>query len=234
MVLFFSLLLQKNKQFRSSLLTMILALVSVFTLLLAMFQVNAWFKNFQTAETDAVLTNFDTKIEYSVGSNTWKVLEDNTGIPLIIQGDTAKLDVSRIDGITTTPSTLQIRITYTGKSNAFIRFSAFGNFYNADTKTYLPQKDGLWSVTGTNWVKNNGYWYYKQKVGCAHNETLSVGSFSDTHVLKTLTVTLDTTKLASTISPHQDYQGDLYFYVDAVQPDRFQEFWGIETLPFSL
>lgn len=227
-------LIKKNTQFRSSLLTMVLALVSVLSILLAMFQVTAWFKNFENASTDAVLTNFETKVEYSVGNDLWIELSPDSPIPVVLSENAVIPDATRIDGVSVTPNSLQLRITYTGKSNAFLRLSAYGSFQNADTKTYLPQSDDLWSVSGTNWQLSNGYIYYKKEVGCVHNETASVGSYTKTHTLETLTVTLDSAKLASVISSRQDYQGDLYIHVDAVQPDRFQEYWGISQLPFTL
>ena len=227
-------LIKKNTQFRSSLLTMTLALVSALSILLAMFQVTAWFKNFQTASTDAVLTNFETKVEYSIGNNSWKSLSANTAIPVVISGNTVKLDITRVDGVSVTPSMLQLRITYKGKSNAFVRLSAYGSFQNADTHTYLPQLENLWILKGTNWQLSNGYVYYKKIVGCTHDETVSVGSFAQSCTLESLTVTLDATKLSAAISPHQDYQGELYIHVDAVQPDRFQEYWEITQLPFAL
>ena len=220
-------ILKKNTQMRASLLTMLLSLVAVLSILLAMFQVTAWFVNTETATTDAVLTNFETTVQYAVnGSSSWTPLSGTNAIPIGVTYDSAN-SVWNFD-------TVQLEITYRGKSNAFLRVSAYGSFQNADTQTYLPQSDGLWTISGTNWQSSNGYWYYTQKVGCAHNETASVGSFTDDHTLQTLTVTLDSTKLAQLISPHQDYQGELYIHVDTVQPDRYQEFWNIDALPFSL
>ena len=227
-------IVKKNTQIRTSLLTMLLSLVAVLSIFLAMFQVTAWFKNTETASTPAVLTNFETTVEYSVGNNVWKPLSDGKSIPVIINNNTVKLDVTRIDDVSVTPDHLQLRITYRGKSDAFIRLSTYGSFQNADTDTYLPQADGLWNLSGTNWINNDTYLYYTKIVGCTHDETASVGSYQETHTMETMTVTIDSSKLADSISPHQDYKGDLYIHVDAVQPDRFQEFWGITELPFSL
>lgn len=220
-----------NKQARTSMITAALAFVLMIAILIATFQVNAWFKSHHTVTTPAIISNFETIVEYGVSVqdgavSTWHTLPVGSAIPLVYKDGAVYLN-----NVTSEDQSLQIRVTYKGVSAAYCRFSLSGSFRNAATETYLPQNGTLWNATGTNWIQSGEYWYYAKKLGDQHDPAKVVTDYKDTHVLDTFTVTLNTENLSKNISPHQDYQGELYVTVDAVQPDRVKAFWGINTIP---
>ncbi len=226
--------MKSDKQFRASVLTLFLALCALISGLFALLQVYAWFINVREAEADLVLSDFDTKIEYRISDKTWKELPAGNALPVIMRDGNTILDVSRLEGISSVPDKIELQISYTGISHAYIRASLHGSFRNADTKTYLPQMDGLWRFSGNNWDESGHYWYYKHKAGDIRDPEKTFEQYKDAHVLSdTLTVTVDLSKLSDTISQHQDYEGELFIFVDAVQPDRYTAFWELSKLPFD-
>ena len=226
--------LKTNKDFRSSLLTLLLALSLLISVVMAAFQVNAWFVNTETVKTPALLTNFEYAIEYciDVENDIWRQIETNNSIPVIITENAITLDTGLIGNNATVSETFPIRITYKGSSAAYLRVSLSGSFQNMDTSTYLPQTEAFWEINSSDWVKNGDYWYYSQKLGDSHDQNKLVGQYKNSQVLTTINVTPDLSKIAESISPHQDYSGKLYLHVDAVQPDRVKAFWDLDELPF--
>ena len=208
-----------NKQSRSSLFTSFLSLLLVINLLVATVQITAWFKNHLIIEHDVAVTNFQHTVQYKSGSN-WVSVKAGDAIPITISGGSVQ------------PVT--VRIQHKGKSAVAIRVSAFGNYYNADTSTVLPlSSKGLWTLdsTSSSWGKlsNDDHLYYKNDY-YQYSSQKYIADYTSTYYTDTFTVTATVDE----ISLHQDYKGELYIIVDAVQPDRFQELWGISALPFTL
>ncbi len=226
--------LWQNKQSRSSMITAALAFVLMISLLIAAFQVNAWFKSHITVSSPAVITNFDTVVEYCVDENTnkWITVPTGASIPVSLKDGAVLLNSEKINNLAEGYDKIKIRIIYKGKSSAYLRFSLSGSFQNADTGTYLPQLDSIWDASGTNWIEDGEYWYYENKLGDIYDPDKSVNEYKETHELNTFTITVDPTKFPKDISSHQDYQGELFITVDTVQPDRYKAFWGVNELPF--
>lgn len=187
----------------------VMAAVLLITLLLIGTQTVAWFKSFDVVENDAALSNFVTLVEYSFNATeeqpVWESVSDGEAIPVTPD----KLD------------DLSIRVNYqSAHHTAYARVSVFGSFYNIHTGTYLPQEEPFWSFVeyDNSWTLSDSYLYYNQKLETTgESDTLTLSPFS---VQATF---------PESVSEHQDYQGDLYVIVDAVQPDRYPVFWTTTT-----
>lgn len=169
----------------------------------------AWFKSTLSVQNPAQLTNFTVETQYRFGtSGTFKTVAAGTPIPVTL------------DNV----NTLQVRVRYCGVATHYIRLSLFGGFYNKNTGTYLPMKgdsqSSLFTATGTSWITSGGYIYYKSMLKDT-TEMTEVNAF---------TVTADTSSWANK-SEYQEYAGEVYVLVDAVQANRIQAFWGITALP---
>ncbi len=220
---------KRNRKMYSTLFTVCLALLATISVFVATYQVEAWFKNFATASTDAVLTNFETKVKYAVDDNSWEQAPAGTSIPIVIENGDVKLDVSRLSGVTAVPNSLQIQVTYNGKSSAYLRASVKAVFQNKHTGTVLPALNLSFSGSDK-WVTSGDYIYYTEKCGEEHDGTKTPDQYVKSHNLYVFTVSLGDSN--PDISKYQDYKGDLYIVVDTVQPDRYEAFWGLESLPF--
>lgn len=186
----------------------VMAAVLLVTMLLIGTQTVAWFRSVDTFTNDAQISNFVTAASYSQdGGATWTLLQSG-------------------DAIITTPDTvndLQLQISYHGEHAAYLRVSVYGSFYNADTDTYLPQPVDFWSFDGydsADWLAHEGYLYYTHKL-------------ADSAAVTTLPSFSILAALPDEISAYQDYEGELYIVVDAVQPDRYPVFWGVSALPWQ-
>ncbi len=206
-----------DKRLRKPILSFVLSLLLLVSLIFSTYQITAWFKNQLIVDNPVELTNFTDKIEYSFNNGTsWTLLEKGSAIPLTIQNGTLKEQV-------------QVRITHTGNSAAYLRFMMFGGFYNANTNTQLPQTDNFWSISSNAWTAYNGYYYYPEKLikdQDAKDDELN-------QMVDTFTVSADISALGN-ISSYQDYEGELYIIAESVQPDRYPVFWGMDTLPFTV
>ena len=211
-----------NKETRMSLISLALSVFFVINLLFATVQITAWFKNHTIVKHDVAVTNFLHTVQYKSGNN-WIDLNAGSAIPITISNGNVQ------------PVT--VRIKHQGKSAVAIRVSAFGNYYNADTSTVLPlSSEGLWTLNSTSssslWGKlsNDDHLYYKNDY-YQYKSNYNIDDYNTPPIYTdefTITATIDD------VSVHQDYKGELYIIVDAVQPDRFQELWGISSLPFTL
>ncbi len=210
-----------NKQARASILTIGLSLLSILSLLMATFQVNAWFKSHHTHSTPAIISNFEQTTQYYNGSS-WVTLDSNGVIPL------------------KSTDKIRVRIHHKGVSASYIRVSVTGNFYNADTNTLLPQSDTLFNIDlndNSKWKKINTdsrHIYYSDDFYSWDHSTVIPNIKNASQDTEEFTVSVNQDAFPEEISPHQEYQGELYIHVDAVQPDRYQEFWNITSLPFTL
>ena len=213
--------LLNNKQARKSVITAALALLSIISLLMATIQVDAWFKSHHTVTTPTAISNFEQKVQYHNGSR-WVTLNLNQPIP-VKYGDK-----------------IRVCIQHKSISATYIRVSVFGNFYNADTGTLLPQSDALFTFDlkddSQNWktIKSDPFHIYYANDFYSWDNDAQIPSPIPTTDLEEFTVCVNPKAFPESISEYQDYTGELFVYVDAVQPDRFQEFWGITTLPFTV
>ncbi len=194
-------------------LSAILSALLLIALMVSTPYVMSWFKFKEDVPQPARISNFVTQTEYyNADTGVWTELEAGTPI---------RLSPESI-------SSLKVRVTYQGFSQAYLRATVFGSFKNKHTETVLPQGDVLWTLgTNSKWVSSDGWLYYPEVLG-------SIGtSSSDTKILEEFTVSVNTASLGD-ISDHQEYLSELYILVDAVQPDRWQAHWGISTLPFTV
>lgn len=210
----------RNKQYVtdsrvSSLISSVLAALLLFSLVFLGTQTVAWFKNHKTIDDPAILTNFEPTVHYSFNGTNFE--EFTAGTPIKITPDDFK------DG-----KTLQLHVSYTGESAAFVRVMVSGSFKNEYTGTYLPQPENFWSLSGDNWVTEGEYTYFTQLLEKSDDSTTM--EKVESKLLNVLYVSTDLSKLGK-ISEHQKYSGELYVIVDAVQPDRYDEIWGITTIP---
>ncbi|MBQ3069842.1 MAG: hypothetical protein IJD01_07865 [Clostridia bacterium] len=207
---------KKRVLFSTHMALMISALLSavlLVTLMLSTPYVMSWFKNKLEVPQPARISNFVTQVEYyNADSAVWTDLD--AGAPIVLSPDAI--------------SSLKIRVTYQGFSQAYVRAKVFGSFKNKHTGTFLPQGEDLWTLgTNSKWVSSEGWLYYPEVLG-------SIGtSSSDTKILEEFTVSVNTASLDDA-SDHQEYLSEVYILVDAVQPDRWQAHWGISTLPFTV
>lgn len=192
---------------------MIVASISLAVLLFSVMFANpiiGWFKAHLQIDNPAEITNFVTAVSYTVDNST---TTPANGIPYIFAVNSKDTAV-----------TIKAALSYQGKSAAYVRVSFCGNYYNKNTKTYLPMADNTEFVTVSNageWIDGkDGYWYYPTMLENA--DELSVFS---TMELKTNTAAY------ATMSEKQEYEGELYVIVDAVQPNRMEAFWGRTTSP---
>ncbi len=188
----------------------VMAAILLISMLLIGTQTVAWFKSYTVVTHPAEFSNFVTSVEYSLDGDSWTAVNADKPIPLTID----------------TVDDIQIRVSYkSAHHTAYLRVSVFGGFYNRNTKTYLPLSENAWSFTTTGltkWSSLNGYLYYKELLNTPDG----------TDILQLETFRLNAT-LPQNISSHQAYNGELYVIVDAVQPNRYQELWGITKLPWE-
>ena len=190
----------------------VLAAILLISTLSCGYQINAWFIEKDTIRNESTLSNFQTQVEYSI---------DGSSYTKLAQGGAIAVTPDNVN-------TLKIRISYKGVSQAYMRVKLYGSFYNKNSGTYLPQaaeNDFRKFQNNSSWVLNDGFYYYKQKLG--NDRSTHLSSFK---TISTLTMQVDVSSLNK--SQYQDYAGNLYVIVDAVQPDRYQPLWGIESLPF--
>lgn len=109
--------------------------------------------------------------------------------------------------------TLRLRLDYTGPSAAYIRVRLFESFKDSNGKlvSSLPINYNL----GTDWVEKDGYYYYKNIViqGADDKEPKQLNFVSGA-------------TLAGTATAKNGVVFNLVAVVEAVQPDRFDEFFG--------
>jgi len=171
----------------------------------------AWFKKFISVNNDAQLTNFVTKIEYSLNGNAWNTVSPDD--PIRIHSENI--------------GNLQIRISYSGIHKSYLRVKLHGDYVNRHSGTHLPSSEELFTPTGgTGWQLSDGYYYFTSRLGMS----------SVTGEEATTTQTLGAFKVSSSLpagaSSYQEYDVELYVMVDAVQCDRYDELWGISPLSF--
>ena len=173
----------------------------------------AWFKSFIVVKNDGQLTNYTIKTEYSLDGSSWSTY--TAGTPIAVSSADA--------------SKLQIRVSYTGIHKAYLRVKLHGDYVNRHSGTHLSVIDGtsLFSPSGgSGWKLSNGYYYYTSKVG---KSNVDGSKSASTQVLSAFKVV---SSLPSDASAYQEYDTELYVMVDAVQTDRYDELWGLSSLPF--
>lgn len=204
------------------------ACVSVAALILILFfdsLIGAWFQSTISVDNPALLSNFETKVFYAFEGGAESLL-------------------SADEAISVTPDTveqLQFRVEYRGESAAYLRVRVQSEFYNTISGTRLPQTEDLLALSNssTKWCADNGYLYYTERLG-DNSQTNGSTVPSGTTVTAPATVfspldgvfSLSADFSALMPSERQQYEGQLYVMVEAVQPDRYPEFWNLSTLPF--
>ncbi len=187
----------------------VMAAVLLMSMLLIGTQTVAWFKSHTVVEHPGEFSNFITLVDYSLDGKSWVTVDATKPIPVTLD----------------TLDDIRVRVTYkSAHHTAYLRVSLFGGFHNQNTGTYLPLTADCWSFSkgeSNKWMTSGDYLYYTQ--------LLDTPASSDTLILDTLQVNM--TKPAN-ISNHQAYSGELYIIVDAVQPNRYTQLWGIDRLPW--
>ncbi len=189
----------------------VMAAVLLISMLLIGTQTVAWFKSFDVLDHPGEFSNFVTLVDYSLDGKTWVTVDATKPIPVTLD----------------TLDDIRVRVTYkSAHHTAYLRVSLFGGFYNANTKTYLPQSAGCWSfdlTDTTKWHLSGEHVYYTEK--------LSTPETTQDAAMELETFKINAT-LPDTVSAHQAYSGELYIIVDAVQPNRYTQLWEIDRLPW--
>ncbi len=193
----------------SLMISALLAAVLLVVVMLSTPYAVSWFKNKLEVPNPAILSNFVTEVTYSTNGTDYATLE---------AGDAIVLSPEQL-------SNLRIQVGYQGFSQAYLRVSVFGSFKNKNTGTFLPQSDAFWMLTGNDsWVADTSGEYLYYSALLEKTDTMTA--------LAAFTLSADIASLGD-ISAHQNYESELYVLVDAVQPNRYQEHWGIAELPFA-
>ncbi len=205
--------LMARKQWQRPLyIALCVSLVLLLTITLFAPSVIAWFKSFLTIHNDGQLTNYITTTEYSTNGSSWTTLEPG-----------AAIEVSAADA-----AKLQIRVSYTGIHKAYVRVKLHGDYVNRHSGTHLPAPEDteLFEPSGgSGWVFSKGYYYYTTKLGKSSDGTAAASK----QQLNTFKVSAS---LPADASMYQEYDAKIYVLVDAVQTDRYDELWGLSSLPF--
>lgn len=167
----------------------------------------SWFAPKKEADLTVTTTDFETETLYSFASSEFAPLTDkiNFGIEQF--------------------NSLKLKIKFTGPSSAYIRVQLFENF-SKDSNMY-PATPVSYTLS-PDWVKIGDYYYYKKIVTYTEvTETDENGK----NVRKRVSTEIPFVTSASSSYNTTNNSGvnmNLVAVVEAVQPDRFEEFFGAD------
>ena len=160
----------------------------------------SWFQPPKDADVKVHITDFSAYTKIGLSNSTKERLADSHQIKVGSTGANV--------------GTLKLDIHYTGRSSAYIRVQLFESFKNSSGALY-PATDVNYTLS-SGWVEYDGFYYYHLPVAPAGR--------TDTEI------SVPFVTGASTNYNTSDYNGvyfNLVSVVEAVQPDRFDEFFGI-------
>lgn len=215
---------------RSNSIVVIVTVVLIFAIVLSVGIGLSWFAPKTGSNMEVILSNFEAKIEYSINNSEFAELKN-------VAGNEIELNTEHLN-------TLKLQIKYTGPSSAYIRVQLFDSFYSVssdNSKTLVATPDFSY-ILGEDWVKIGNYYYYK-----------NIATFTENEIIVTDEITDETNEIAETgeittkkeiirepriidFVTATDYESSdsnasivkLVAVVEAVQPDRFEEFFGVE------
>ncbi len=185
--------------------------IILMSVILAVSMAFSWFAPEQDADLTVITTDFETQTLYKLSSSADE-FADLT--------DEVDFNINDLDE-------LQLKIKFTGPSSAYIRVQLFENFYtlNGETEVMHPATDVTYTL-GPDWVKIGDYYYYKN---VATYTEVNEKDESGKTVKKRNPTEIPFVSSASTKYDNVTDSGinmKLVAVVEAVQPDRFEEFFG--------
>ena len=175
----------------------------------------SWFSPKQDADLTVLTTDFETEVQYSLSGSEFAKLTDSIN-----------MDAEALD-------TLGLKVKFTGPSSAYIRVQLFESFEklsgydenNAPIYTMYPAPDVTYTLS-PDWVKIGDYYYYKKVV--TYTEVTEKDE-NGKNVKKRVSTDIPFVTNASSQYDNvenSDVIVNLVAVVEAVQPDRFEEFFG--------
>lgn len=187
--------------------------IILITVILSVGMALSWFAPEQDADLTVTTTDFETQTLYKLSSST----EDFTDLT-----DDVGFNINDLDE-------LQLKLKFTGPSSAYIRVQMFENFYtlNGEIEIMHPATDVAYTL-GPDWVKIGDYYYYKKVVTYTEvNEKDENGkTVKKRNPTEIPFVTSASTKYDNVTDSGINMK--LVAVAEAVQPDRFEEFFGAD------
>ncbi len=197
---------------RFSSMIIVTSIIFILVIILSVGFAFSWFAPRTEADLTVTTTFFETEAQYSIGSSEFAKLTD-----------TVNIGVENFNS-------LNLRIKYTGPSSAYIRVQLFESF-NKDGVKY-PATDINYNLS-SNWVKIGDYYYYKKVATYTEvTETDENGKNVRKRVPTEIPFVTGISSSYNATNNNGVYM-NLVAVVEAVQPDRFQDFFLPEKDPVN-